>query len=696
MTNYYNDTAITEAPEVTMENFDYIPAAVTKSSSLTSKESLTSRSSFDDINTSNRPSTGLKIIFKRQSENNYEIKPSNFQDEPSQISNDSWLTDPKPNNDSNVLPNGKRIPRRQSARKVKFIFSDHEEIDQVTPVKRKRTTKTIKKATNNHMIPVEQPQILPQILPQFYQGINNNKSHYKNLESEDSEDDMYQELLLKNMPQNYIQNQILQTQYFLNALRQNVVPPVINDNNIDNNIKKTSTINSNKKTGANSSKRNKKKRQRQQPSKAVTRSQISQKIRTAPLSEIQEKTSNQKVLKQENESETLFLQDELVKSSLLEKHRVLCNQPFVKMEHSEPFPIALVENETNIVETKALLFLHLFQSLSCPCIGCPECHTYMTCAEFSKHIHLDEDDTETLIDPKSYKILPYRMDDEELSEEALNTWKIFGKRYTSFKQKQSQVIKSEPIKATTIKTVNNEKSESISRDVNNNFIPNKNVQKDNPIQFSEWDYKEDDVFHISHDRLQSDQTCIVESTKSECDLEDEEVHYFMEEKDDLFLSEDESSQDDNSHKVKSPIDTIINHEISTKNPNTQDVRNLINDLIDHIESESFTSNSAKINLEKAKHSLRTKHLSYNEESIDETTPKPTLLERYFNLYDNLTNDMLLYICENEFTVIPDSFVLYVNNKREINLRELKLSSTSYYQSKWLENSLNLECRNRYD
>lgn len=58
-------------------DFDYLPAVVTKSNSLMSNECPTSRSSFDtDVPLPTRPSTGLKLVLKRQSKNTnaYEIK----------------------------------------------------------------------------------------------------------------------------------------------------------------------------------------------------------------------------------------------------------------------------------------------------------------------------------------------------------------------------------------------------------------------------------------------------------------------------------------------------------------------------------------------------------------------------------------------------------------------------------------------
>lgn len=150
-----------------------------------------------------------------------------------------------------------------------------------------------------------------------------------------------------------------------------------------------------------------------------------------------------------------------------------------------PFPIALVEDKTNIVHTKALLLIHLYRSYSSPCIICVLCKQFFSINEFSKHFHLsdedlldDDDDIDddednddmdedshnidedvgtgtaerrvskdktgaghfdwnqirekklSALRKKSYKILPYCLNrNNELNEDQLKTWKIFGERF---------------------------------------------------------------------------------------------------------------------------------------------------------------------------------------------------------------------------------------------------------------------------
>lgn len=133
-------------------------------------------------------------------------------------------------------------------------------------------------------------------------------------------------------------------------------------------------------------------------------------------------------------------------------------QPRVKITHSIPFPIALVEDKTNIVHTKALLLIHLYKSYSSPCIICVLCRRFFSINEFSKHFHLsdedllDEEDLEeekgrdkvdnlqldwqqirekklNALKKKSYKILPYCLNkNNELNQDQLKIWKTFGER----------------------------------------------------------------------------------------------------------------------------------------------------------------------------------------------------------------------------------------------------------------------------
>jgi hypothetical protein len=74
-------------------------------------------------------------------------------------------------------------------------------------------------------------------------------------------------------------------------------------------------------------------------------------------------TNNKKIIEPEPLKETLISFDskDIVESSFETRAIAFNSKAFVLIEHSKPFPICLVEDKTNIVYTKALLFIHLFQ-----------------------------------------------------------------------------------------------------------------------------------------------------------------------------------------------------------------------------------------------------------------------------------------------------------------------------------------------
>lgn len=451
-------------------------------------------------------------------------------------------------NTSNVLPNGKRIPRRQSARKVKFIFSDQDSEEEEKTSRRK---KRIKQSNDQPPICLTTNSIKPtttQLLPRIQQSV---ASTHQNLESEDSDEEYFQQLLRKNMPQaqtdplNSIPNaiQLAQHHFIQNQL---LIETLTNTQDINSfNTRSTQSIKARHLV--------KKTLTTQKPIESITARSKKKGLKKTKRSVAQrtkqvlstkkfyfEAKPEKLVFKFKAAPESSFSKEELIKSTLPEKHQILNNQPVVRMEHSKPFPIALVESQTNIVETKAVLFMHLFQSLSSPCIGCPECSDFMTCRDFSKHIHIDEDDDVGLAElkksntQKSYKILPYRMnEDEELSENDMNIWRQFGRRCAQFKQdKQKAQTESEKTILVT-KDMNNNDVVPI---VDMNLAESSNISVMNMLQFEEWDSMENESFLISRERFECDQICTVKYEEA-CE---ENVHYFMEEKEDLLLSEDES------------------------------------------------------------------------------------------------------------------------------------------------------------
>jgi len=230
----------------------------------------------------------------------------------------------------------------------------------------------------------------------------------------------------------------------------------------------------------------------------------------------------------------------------------------VLLYHSQGIPIALVENNTNFIQTKAVLFLHLFVSLSVGCIWCPLCATHLSVTEFSRHVHPEEGEDDEEDQPsedsefkakKTYKILPYRIDGQELSSDVLVGWKTFARRFSEFKQAQINKASSAVVSQVMVKK-NQEINEhaSILKAENKNIPNESNTSSSLPVtlplsprslqnveKFNDWDYEHNERFFISGDRLATDKVFEIETEKL-----DEEIHYFMEQQEDLLLSEDES------------------------------------------------------------------------------------------------------------------------------------------------------------
>lgn len=83
-----------------------------------------------------------------------------------------------------------------------------------------------------------------------------------------------------------------------------------------------------------------------------------------------------------------------VKSVSYPTHQNVLNKPSRVLVEHRTLEIALVEANTNIIQTRALLLLHLFQTRKAACIYCPECKKHMGVLDFGSHFHLDSSDDE--------------------------------------------------------------------------------------------------------------------------------------------------------------------------------------------------------------------------------------------------------------------------------------------------------------
>lgn len=69
---------------------------------------------------------------------------------------------------------------------------------------------------------------------------------------------------------------------------------------------------------------------------------------------------------------------------------------------------------------------------------------------------------------------------------------------------------------------------------------------------------------------------------------------------------------------------------------------------------------------------------------------PSNVERFFNYYENLSDDILSYIECSPFLVMPQSLILFNVKNRYRYLKSLLLSTNENLQKKWLCLALNLE------
>lgn len=143
-----------------------------------------------------------------------------------------------------------------------------------------------------------------------------------------------------------------------------------------------------------------------------------------------------------------FFEADKFRASFKDKAQICIKEPFVRvvMNH-DVLGLALCEEKTNLVRSKALLHCHLYISNTTPCIYCIECNKYMSVNDFSKHIHVSIDDIDDpfdddeakavnkLLKTHRYSILPYPVNFVELNKNESELWQAFSKKYIDFKNK---------------------------------------------------------------------------------------------------------------------------------------------------------------------------------------------------------------------------------------------------------------------
>jgi hypothetical protein len=343
-----------------------------------------------------------------------------------------------------------------------------------------------------------------------------------------------------------------------------------------------------------------------------------------------------------------FDSEEIIPQTIEEKMQIACKQPVCKIAHSKPFPIALVEEKTSVVYSKALLLNHLYLSYASPCILCPLCRKFLTVTEFTKHIHTNhenenEDDKSS---NKSFNILPYRTK-SQITEYDKSTWRLFSKRFAEYKR--DRLLKRERQR---IKQKISNKNRNKENDVENSSNNNNNNKQENDylksIKSLNWNYvsKDKSVFIINKTLLENDQIVNLNPNGLSCDINITDTQSSSIKNDnkineDLVLSEDEEEDED---RIEENRDKIMEDDID-------EIKHSDYDEDDEKEESSSSSSSSML-------------LNYN---------LPSIKSRYFNFYENLNYETLMYICDNQYTIIPTTYIEYIHCKCDNNT-----TKSSYY------------------
>ena len=133
-----------------------------------------------------------------------------------------------------------------------------------------------------------------------------------------------------------------------------------------------------------------------------------------------------------------------------EKVKILLNAPKTVIEMTN-LGLALCEEGSNVIRSKAILHFHLFISNTTPCIFCPYCNIYLSVNEFSKHIHVTIDDIDDpfdadekkaankILNDHKFNILPYAVNGE-LNKFELEIWEAFSQKYLLYKNKAKKSV----------------------------------------------------------------------------------------------------------------------------------------------------------------------------------------------------------------------------------------------------------------
>ena len=377
-----------------------------------------------------------------------------------------------------------------------------------------------------------------------------------------------------------------------------------------------------------------------------------------------------------------------------EKQMHTLKQPCIKVIHSVPFLVALCENTTNIVYTKAILLMHLHQSYTSPCIMCVLCKSYFNISEFSKHFHLCDDDLSSdsefderdpdeipkvrekkmaKLKKNQYKVMPYCTGDNKLSEDQLKVWKQFRERHEFFKQQKKQSeLKSQA------QTETNEKAK----------------------QFNDWDYAnaKENRYQLDKSRLDNEKIVYVGKKKKLTKNLTEHNSNLS----DTELSNDDMLEEDETNK------TFSHSELPKSIVQEPIVKTLPQKVNSHRDSKTELALSESESESDQEENLPSPAIQKQEvkiEKIAETTSKveesyfydPALFRKraqmHFNLYDNSGIIALNYWLFNQYTIVPQMMVDYEIKVRREHRKEMNLARSEKLRMMWLCLNLDLECNN---
>jgi hypothetical protein len=198
-------------------------------------------------------------------------------------------------------------------------------------------------------------------------------------------------------------------------------------------------------------------------------------------------------------------------------------------------------------------------------------------------------------------------------------------------------------------------------------------------KFNDWDHVDQNgnFFTLEKDRLVSDLIVY---------LENDEVTDSIEMTDDITEINNKKVET-NKDIRRSNSDDVFLSEDDEKEGDTESVQRIKKKSPPSSSSSSTSSKTVHIDLTEM---IDEKNEISNSKSLSHLK-KPSLIQSFFNLYDNLPKENLIYISKNQFTIVPISFITYCNNKRQLQLKRLKLAKTNQSKVLWLCLTLDLEC-----